>query len=214
MALQRVTEADFEQEVLRSQLPVLVDLYADWCEPCKRLHPILLELSRELEGRLKVVQVDVEQNPLLARSFGVQSIPMLVLLYGGRPVDQVMGLVDKRRLMEMVAPVLPQAEDAVDPAQLSQLLLQRRAVAVDVRDPQAYARYRIPGAVNIEAAQLLGRAQELKPSDGRLRVLYGRTTEEGETAAKQLMEAGVPAAYLTGGFLHWEADGMEVERGS
>lgn len=214
MALQRVTEADFEQEVLRSQLPVLVDLYADWCEPCKRLHPILVELASELSGRLKVVQIDVEQNPMLARSFGVQSIPMLVLLMGGRPVDHVMGLVDKRKLLEMVKPVLPQSEDSVEPAQLAQLLLQRRAVAVDVREAQAFARYRIPGAVNVQAEDVIARKQELLPSDGRLRVLYGRTTADGEAAAKKLVEAGVPAAYLTGGFLHWEADGLEVERGS
>ena len=98
MGIVRVTEADFEAQVLRSDLPVLVDLYADWCQPCKALHPILMELSTELAGKLKVVQIDVEASPLLARSFGVQSIPMLVLIQGGRPVDQVLGLVTPPRL--------------------------------------------------------------------------------------------------------------------
>ena len=213
MALQRVTEADFENEVLRSELPVLVDLYADWCEPCKKLHPILVELADELQGRLKVVQIDVEKSPMLAQSFGVQSIPMLVLLSQGRPVDHAMGLVDKRRLMEMVTPVLPKSTDSLEPKDLAQLIMQGRAQAVDVRDASAYGRYRIPGAAHVPADHLAERREELAPRDGRLRVLYGRTTQDGEDAAKALKELGLQLPFLTGGFLHWEADGLEVERG-
>lgn len=214
MGIERVTEANFESEVLRSELPVLVDLYADWCGPCKQLHPILNELAGELQGRLKIVQIDVERSPVLARGFGVQSIPTLVLLHQGRPVDQVMGLVDKRRLLEMLAPVLPRASDSVEPKELAQLLRAGRAVAVDIRDANSYRRFRIPGALHVPAEQLSARKAELAPSDGRMRVLYGRVTAEGEQAVKELSEAGVQAAFLTGGFLHWEADGMEVERGA
>jgi len=213
MGIQRVTEADFEVEVLRSELPVLVDLYADWCEPCKQLHPILEELASELQGRLKVVQIDVEKSPILAQSFGVRSIPMLVLLANGQPVDHAMGLVDKRRLMEMVTPVLPKSTDTIEPKELAQLIGTGRAVAVDVRDTYAYGRYRIPRAVHVPAEELSTRVQELAPTDGRMRVLYGRTTTEGEEAAKALKAQGVQVPYLVGGFLHWEADGLEVERG-
>jgi len=213
MGIVRVNENDFEAQVLRSELPVLVDLYADWCQPCKQLHPILVQLASELEGKLKIVQIDVEASPMLARSFGVQSIPMLVLIAGGRPVDQVLGLVDKKRLMQMIAPVLPRAANAVEPAELSQLLTARHAVPVDIRDAHAYGRYRIPGAVHVEAEELEARKGELAPSDGRIRVLYARTTDAAQAAATKLSESGVEVAYLTGGFLHWEADGLPVERG-
>jgi thioredoxin len=216
MPVASVTEQDFEQQVLRSQLPVLVDLYADWCQPCKQLEPILNQLADELNGQLKIVRVDVERSPMLARAFRVQSIPMLVLIHGGRPVDQVVGLVDKKTLLAMLQPVLPQAPtapDEVPPPDLALLLQQKRALPVDVREASQFKRYRIPGAINIPAAELPTRAQELRPSDGRVRVLYGRGGEEGKELAAKLRESGVVVAYLAGGFLHWEAAGLEVERG-
>lgn len=213
MGIVRVSEADFEVEVLRSELPVLVDLYADWCQPCKQLHPVLEQLAAEHEGRLKIVQVDVEASPALARSFGVQSIPMLVLFAQGRPVDHVVGMVDKRRLEEMIGAVLPKAESSMEPAELAQLLPTGQVLPVDIRDAGSYGRYRIPHAINIPAEELDARLEELAPSDGRLRVLYARTTDAAEEAAKAVSAKGLQVAFLTGGFLHWEADGNEVERG-
>src|SRR5215510_10948903 len=138
MPIPLVSERDFEREVLRAELPVLVDLYADWCQPCKQLAPILEQIATELTGKLKIVRVDVEKSPLLARSFRVQSIPMLVLIAQGRPVDQVIGLVDKKTLLEMVQPYLPAATDEVAPKELQQLLKLGQVVAVDVRDASAY----------------------------------------------------------------------------
>ena len=137
MPVASVTEQEFEQQVLRSQLPVLVDLYADWCQPCKQLEPILNQLADELNGKLKIVRVDVERSPMLARAFRVQSIPMMVLIHGGRPVDQVVGLVDKKTILAMLQPVLPQeptAPDEVPPPDLALLLQQGRAQPVDVRE--------------------------------------------------------------------------------
>jgi thioredoxin len=213
MSIPLVAERDFEREVLRAELPVLVDLYADWCQPCKQLEPILQQLSNELAGKLKIVRVDVEKSPLLARSFRVQSIPMLVLIAQGRPVDQVVGLVDKKTLLEMVQPYLPAASDEVAPKELQQLLKLNQVVPVDVRDEGTFNRYRIPGATNIPKDVLLTRVAELAPRDGRLRVLYGRTTDDAKELAEKVRQAGVDVAFLAGGFLHWEADGGEVERG-
>lgn len=213
MALQLVNEAEFEREVLRAELPVLIDLYADWCQPCKQLEPILNQLATELAGKIKLVRVNVDQSPRIAQAFRVQSIPMLVLLQGGRPVDQLMGLVDKKAILQMLAPVMPQAPDEVPPQELAALLKTGQVVAVDVRDASAYGRYRIPGAINLPAAEALERKAELQPSDGRVRVLYGRGSEEAKELAAQLRQAGVPVAYLAGGFLHWEAEGLEVQRG-
>ena len=214
MPIPLVSEQDFEREVLRAEVPVLVDLYADWCQPCKQLAPILEQVGSELSGKLKIVRVDVERSPMLARSFRVQSIPMLVLIAQGRPVDQVVGLVDKKTLLEMVQPFLPAAADEVTPKDLQQLLGLRRVVPVDVREAAAYARYRIPGSVHIPKEELLAKVSELAPTDGRLRVLYGRTSDDAKGLAEAVRNAGVEVAYLVGGFLHWEADGGEVERGA
>jgi thioredoxin 1 len=213
MPIPLVAEQDFEREVLRAGLPVLIDLYADWCQPCKQLTPILEQVAQELSGKLKIVRVDVEKSPMLARSFRVQSIPMLVLIAQGRPVDQVVGLVDKKTLLEMVQPYLPAAADEVTPKDLQQLLKLGRVVPVDVRDASVFGRYRIPGAVNIPKEDVLTRADEFEPRDGRLRVLYGRSTDDAKELAEKLRESGLDVAFLVGGFLHWEADGGEVERG-
>jgi len=213
MPIPLVAEQDFEREVLHADVPVLVDLFADWCQPCKQLTPILEQMDSELAGKLKIVRVDVERSPLLARSFRVQSIPMMVLIAQGRPVDQIIGLADKKTILEMVQPFLPAAADEVAPKDLQQLLKLRRAQPVDVRDAAAYTRYRIPTAINIPKDEVLSRMRELVPSDGRLRVLYGRTSDDAKELAEKVRAAGVEVAYLVGGFLHWEADGGEVERG-
>lgn len=214
MPLQSVTDKDFEQQVLQSELPVLVDLYADWCEPCKALEPILVELSSELSGKLKIVRVDIEKNPLLARGFRVQSIPMLVLIHQGRPVDQVMGLVDKKAILELVQPVLPASSSELLPKDLAALIQQKRVLPVDIRDASAFARYRIPTAINVPQADIAEQLEQLVPRDGRLRVLYARTTDEAKALAEQLQQQGLQVGFLNGGFLHWEADGFDVERGS
>lgn len=214
VAIALVSEAAFESEVLASELPVLVDLYADWCQPCRQLAPILEQLATELAGKLKVVRVDVEQSPRIAAAFRVQSIPMMVLIAGGRPVDQVTGLVDKKTLLQMVAPVLPRSAQEIPPKELAQLIRLGQALAVDVRDAAVFSRYHIPGALNVAGAELMGRLPELSPSDGRLRVLYARAGDEAKELAARARAAGVDVGYLAGGFLHWEAEGLEVERGS
>lgn len=207
-----VSDATFEDEVLRSDLPVLIDLYADWCQPCKQLSPIVEEVAQELEGKLKVVKIDVDRSPGVAQAFRVQSIPTLVVISGGQVAGAQQGVVPKQTILDMVKPLLPADAKQVDPEALAQLLAQKRALPVDIRDAGSFGRYRIPGAVNVPEGELLERASELAPSDGRVRVLYGRSTDEAKEAADKLGEAGVSVAFLEGGFLHWEADGLEVER--
>jgi rhodanese-related sulfurtransferase len=143
----------------------------------------------------------------------VQSIPMLVLIAQGRPVDQAIGLVDKKHILTMVQPHLPAAADEVTPKDLQQLLLAKRALPVDVRELSAFSRYHIPGALHMPKDDLATRVAELLPQDGRLRVLYGRTTDEAKELAEAVRSSGMDVAYLVGGFLHWEAEGLEVERG-
>jgi thioredoxin len=212
MAVQSVTDAIFEAEVLRSELPVLVDLYADWCQPCKQLSPIVAQLAGELAGRIKVVKVDVDRNPMVARTFRAQSIPMLLVIAHGRVVQQHTGVLDKAGLLRLLEPVMPRSAAEVRPEELALWLTQGKALPVDIRDTASYGRYRIPSAIHVPANELATRVQELQPFDGRIRVLYGRS-EEAKDWSEKLQADGVQVGFLAGGFLHWEAAGLEVERG-
>lgn len=207
-----VTDATFEDEVLRSDLPVLIDFYADWCEPCKQLSPIVEEIERELDGKLKVVKVDVDHNPNVAAAFRVQSLPTLFVVNEGRVVGGQPGLLPKEAILQMVEPLLPADASQIDNKTLAQLIQDQRAQAVDIRDAHSFGRARVPGAVHIPAADVVSRKDELKPTDGRVRVLYDRSTDGAKTAADSLSAAGVEVGFLDGGFLFWEADGCPVER--
>lgn len=207
-----VTDATFEPEVLRSELPVLVDLHADWCAPCKQIAPIVAELASEYAGKLKVTSVDIDKNPGIAQAFRVTSVPMLVVIDKGELVGHQVGAVDKKAMLEMLEPVLPKSSSEVKPKDLAQLIATKRVVPVDVRDAGSYGRYRIPSAVSLPADEFEARKTELAPTDGRLRVLYARSTEPAKELAEGLSAAGIQVGYLEGGFLHWESDGLEVER--
>ena len=214
MAAIAVTDTTFEAQVLRSELPVLVDLYADWCAPCKQMAPFLEELAVEFEGKLRVVQVDIEKSPMVAQSFRVQSIPMLVVIAEGRVVGHHVGALDKGGLLKLVEPFVPAEASEVKPEELASLLGAGRAVPVDVRDAASFGRYRIPGAVHFVPGDVESKAAELRPIDGRIRILYARSTDEAKDLAAKLRERGVEVGFLAGGFLHWEAAGLEVERGA
>ncbi|HZY91282.1 MAG TPA: thioredoxin domain-containing protein [Thermoplasmata archaeon] len=89
-----VTDETFDAEVIRSALPVIVDFYADWCAPCHTAEPLLVELSRTLEGRVKFAKVNVDDSGAVARSFGIHSLPTYVFLQGGRERGREIGLLD------------------------------------------------------------------------------------------------------------------------
>ena len=90
-----VGDKDFIQEVLESDTPVLVDFWADWCAPCKMVAPLIDELAKEYDGKIKFTKVDVDDNPQTAMQYGIRSIPTLLVFKGGAPVDQVVGAVPK-----------------------------------------------------------------------------------------------------------------------
>jgi len=90
-----VNDSDFDQEVLESETPVLVDFWAEWCAPCKMVAPVLDDLANEYDGKVKFVKVDVDGNPETATKYGIRSIPTLLVFKDGIPVDQVVGAVPK-----------------------------------------------------------------------------------------------------------------------
>ena len=99
-----VTDDTFQNEVVNSAVPVLVDFWAIWCGPCKMIAPVVEELSAEMDGKLKVAKVDVDANPKIAMQFGIRSIPTLLIFKGGQVVEQIVGAVPKRYLVEKLAP--------------------------------------------------------------------------------------------------------------
>jgi len=101
-----VTDATFATEVERSPLPVLVDAWAPWCAPCRMIAPVMEELATELAGRVRVAKLNVDENPATAARFGVQSIPTLLVLRGGREVDRMIGVQPKGEIVSRLQRLL------------------------------------------------------------------------------------------------------------
>ena len=102
MAEITITKDNFEQEVLKSDIPVLVDFWATWCGPCMMVGPILSEIAEENEGKLKVGKINVDEQPELARQFGIMSIPTMMVFKGGEKVNQLVGAVPKEQILELL----------------------------------------------------------------------------------------------------------------
>ena len=106
MSAIHLNEKNFEQEVLKSNLPVLVDFWAEWCGPCRAIAPIIEELSVELHGKMKVAKVDVDEAQDLAAQFEVSSIPTLLILKNGKVVEEMLGAMPKAQLLAKIQPHL------------------------------------------------------------------------------------------------------------
>ena len=96
-----LTAENFEQEVLQSELPVLVDFWATWCGPCRMVGPVVAEIAEEYEDKIKVGKVNVDEEEELAERFGVQSIPTIILIKGGEEVARNVGFAPKAKLVQM-----------------------------------------------------------------------------------------------------------------
>lgn len=102
MATQKVTDTSFDTDVLASAEPVVVDFWAEWCGPCRMIAPALEEISNEMAGKVKVVKLNIDENPKAAMRFGVRSIPTLILFAGGKPAAMQVGAMPKGRLVEWI----------------------------------------------------------------------------------------------------------------
>lgn len=104
-----VTDADFETEVLKSEVPVLVDFWATWCGPCRLVAPIVDELAKDYDGRVKFVKVNTDENITTAATYGIRSIPTLLVFRDGKPVDQIIGFKPKSELGRLLEQAITQA---------------------------------------------------------------------------------------------------------
>ena len=101
-----ISDQSFESEVLKSPVPVLIDFWAPWCAPCRAIAPVVEELAKEYEGKIKVVKLNVDDNPQTPQRYGVRGIPNLILFQGGNVRDQIVGAVPKKRLVDAITAVV------------------------------------------------------------------------------------------------------------
>jgi thioredoxin 1 len=100
--VQTLTDSNFDQSVVKSAQPVLVDFWADWCGPCRRLAPTVDELATDYDGRITVGKLNVDDNPNTAFRYSIRGIPTLLLFKGGQIVEQIVGLADKDSLKRLI----------------------------------------------------------------------------------------------------------------
>jgi rhodanese-related sulfurtransferase len=211
MALPVIAEPDFEREVIRSELPVLVDFYSERSAASKAALPEVEAVAHELTGKAKVVRVDVERSKRIATSLRIQSVPTFAVFFRGRPVALEAGALRRNALREMLEPYLPRAEGAIRALELAQAMKEGQAVPVDTRDARSYGRARIPGAVNMPIEEIETRLAELHMLPGAP-ILYCRAGDVSKEMADKLAEQELQVGFLEGGFLAWEAEGLPVER--
>lgn len=211
MAILTIAEQDFEREVLGSELPILVEFYADQALSCKTVAPEVEAVARELGGKAKVVKVDIDQSKRIAATLRIQKAPTFMVFVKGRPVAADDGVLQRNQLREMLDPFLPLDGGGIRAIELAHMVREREVVPVDTRDPDSYGRAHIPGSAHIPIEELEGRLAELSMLAGApvLYCLYGDKTKE---MTVKLAEQGLAVSFLQGGFSAWEAEDLPIER--
>ncbi len=206
-----VTEKDFEAQVLRSELTVLLVFASDRSAASKQVEPILVQLAQEYAGKATILKVDADKSPYLVQQLRVQQLPTFMVWAGGRPADMQAGPMAKKQLQAMLEPFLPRPAGALKAMELAELIKKGVVAAVDTRDASAYGRAHIPGSTNMPLDELEGRIAELYMLPGQP-VLYCRAGDKTKEFIAKMAESNVELGYLEGGMLAWESDGFPIER--
>lgn len=206
-----ISEREFEAQVLRSELPVMVAGTTAASATCKQMAPEFEAFAAEMQGQVKVLKLDLDRSPTLAQRLRIQAVPTFLLVAEQRILDMVSGVMSKKQMRAFVEPALPRAEGALKPAELAVALKDGSAIAVDTRDAAAYGRARLPGAKHFPLEGIETRLAELHMLTGQP-VLYCRSGDKTKELAGRLAEQGMQVSYLEGGLLGWEAEGLPVER--
>lgn len=209
--LPSVTEHDFEQQVLLSEVPVLVEFMLETSAQCAALAPELEAFAKEMEGKIRVVKCDIEKSPQLARQLRLQQVPTFMLFVDQKLGDAQVGSLSRKQLRAMVEPFLPRQEGALKAREVAELLKQGVISLVDVRDASAYGRAHLPSATSLPIDEIETRLAELFMLPGQP-VLYDRAGEKTKDLVEKMAETGTALAFLEGGILAWEAEGLPVER--
>ncbi|MCX6816435.1 MAG: thioredoxin [Candidatus Beckwithbacteria bacterium] len=106
MAVLQLTDKDFEEKVVKNQVPALVDFYADWCGPCKLAAPVIEELSEEYKDKLTVGKMNVDENKVITGKYGIMSIPTMIVFKGGQEVERVSGFAGKEGVVKLINKIL------------------------------------------------------------------------------------------------------------
>lgn len=202
MAPVHATDETFQAEVLESPLPVLVDFWAEWCAPCRMVAPVLEELSDDLADTLKIVKVDVDACPRTSATFGIRSIPTLVMFKDGKPVGAQAGALPKPTLMQLIEEWLPEAAGPMISVKDLEAKLDE-VVIFDLRREQDFARSHILKSRVVPETDV--RSELSKLPDGSKIVLICRTGEESLRLARELAKEGHGGVQaLENGLLEWE----------
>ena len=211
MPIQEVTMQTFQAEVLQSELPVLLQFTAEWCGPCKTVAPELEAVQLEVQGKAKVLKVDIDRSPEIAQQMGVKSVPTFVVFNQGQPAGGKSGALRKAELMAMLEPVLPRAAGALKPEEVAKLLKQGHVCMVDTRGDAVHARAHLPGAISVPLEDLTSRVNELITLPASP-VLYCRSGDKTQALSAELGTQGMPFSFLEGGVLGWEGAGFSLDR--
>ena len=106
MSIYTITDSNFDDEIKNSQLPILIDFWAEWCGPCKQIGPILKEIGEAKKDKLKIFKLNVDENPQIPQKFGIRGIPTLMIFKGGKLIDTKVGSLPKNVLESWLDPIL------------------------------------------------------------------------------------------------------------